>query len=137
MTQSVCNCQSCVPGSVGHSTDKDLLALFWHQTSHHILDTLIKKNNSHSNQILMITISGNHYGTPKPSPDSPAKTDTVIPGAHPSSEVSLIMSLLTVILMMSLLVNLFDDILKKNFKLCTFDTLSFVPGQKASKPFER
>ena len=85
----------------------------------------------------MITFSGNHYGTPKPSPDSPAKTDTVIPGAHPSSEVSLIMSLLTVILMMSLLVNLFDDILKKNFKLCIFDTLSFVPGQKASKPFER
>merc|ERR1719509_103157 len=29
---------------------------------------------------------GNHYGTPKPSPDSPAKTDAVIPGAHPSSE---------------------------------------------------
>ena len=52
----------------------------------------------------MITFSGNHYGTPKPSPDSPAKTDTVIPGAHPSSEVSLIMSLLTVILMMMFLV---------------------------------
>ena len=30
--------------------------------------------------------SGNHYGTPKPSPDSPVRTDTVIPGAHPSSE---------------------------------------------------
>merc|ERR1719357_1753918 len=29
---------------------------------------------------------GNHYGTPKPSPDSPTKTDSVIPGAHPSSE---------------------------------------------------
>ena len=84
----------------------------------------------------MITFSGNHYGTPKPSPDSPAKTDTVIPGAHPSSEVSLIMSLLRVILM-SLMVNLFDDLLKNNFKLCIFDTLSFVPGQKASKPFER
>ena len=135
MTQSVCNCQSCVPGSVGRRADKDLLVLFWHRTYHHI-DTLIKKNNSHSNQILMITFSGNHYGTPKPSPDSPAKTDTVIPGAHPSSEVSLIMSLLRVILI-SLMVNLFDDLLKKNFKLCIFDTLSFVPGQKASKPFER
>ena len=36
--------------------------------------------------ILINLFSGNHYGTPKPSPDSTSKTDTVIPGAHPSSE---------------------------------------------------
>merc|ERR1719219_2465228 len=29
---------------------------------------------------------GNHYGTPKPSSDGHHKSDTVIPGAHPSSE---------------------------------------------------
>ena len=31
--------------------------------------------------------SGNHYGTPKPSSEvSGVRNDTVIPGAHPSSE---------------------------------------------------
>ena len=40
-----------------------------------------------SANIYRLPVAGNHYGTPKPSPDSPAKTDTVIPGAHPSSEV--------------------------------------------------
>merc|ERR1719220_1128466 len=29
---------------------------------------------------------GNHYGTPKPPADGQHKSDTVIPGAHPSSE---------------------------------------------------
>ena len=34
-----------------------------------------------------IYVSGNHYGTPKPSPESGAgKADPVIPGQHPSSE---------------------------------------------------
>ena len=77
----------------------------------------------------MITFSGNHYGTPKPSPDSPAKTDTVIPGAHPSSEVSLIMSLLRVILM-SLMVNLFDDLLKKVMDNLLKDYLIIILKQK-------
>ena len=31
-------------------------------------------------------VAGNHYGTPKPSADGGHKSDTVIPGAHPSSE---------------------------------------------------
>ena len=31
-------------------------------------------------------IAGNHYGTPKPSSEGQQKSDTVIPGAHPSSE---------------------------------------------------
>lgn len=65
---------------------------------------------------LTIAFSGNHYGTPKPSPDSPAKTDTVIPGAHPSSEVRLIHLIL--ILMDLVLMFLVDLILVLVFLVC-------------------